>query len=393
MKTNGELIEGIFVGNTSEEVAQMLRSNQSYPISIQEHKQIGSKEIVISKRVGAKDLSFFCRQLHAMLNAGSTVIRCLEIMKVQIDNKNLREAVSQMHSDVQKGKLLSLAMKEHQKIFPDLMIYMVESGELSGNLDNILLRLADYFEKDAKIRNKIKSAMIYPIILIILSNLVVLFLVTFIMPTFVNMFDKSNIVMPLPTRILLGFSKFLRGNALLVAVGTIILILLLIQFLQSEVGKRLVDGLKLKLPIIRKLNIKILTARFARNLSTLLSSGVPLLTALDNVSRVIGNKIVAEAINKYREEIQKGHELHQVVRDSNLFPPMLDNMMEIGKESGALDTILGKTADYYDDESEQALQRLVSLFEPIMIVVMAVVIGFIVIAMALPMFDMVNTIE
>lgn len=393
MKLSGEIVEGVFVGNTADEVAKMLRNNQSYPINITENVKMGSKEIVLSKNVGPKELSFFCRQMYAMLNAGSTVIRCLEIMKKQLENRKLKEAVTQMHSDVQKGKILSLAMKDHPKVFPELMVYMVESGEISGNLDQILLRLSNYYEKEAKIRNKLQSAMVYPIILMILAISVVIFLVTFVMPTFVGMFEKSGVLLPLPTRMLLGVSKFLRGNALLVIVFISLFVIWIRQWMRSKSGRQAVDTIKLKIPVYNKLNIKVMTARFARNLSTMISSGVPLLTALDNVSHVIGNVVIEKEILKYRDEIQKGKELHQVVRESNIFPPMLDNMMEIGKESGALDTILEKTADYYDDEAEQALQGLVALFEPVMIIMLAVIIGFIVISMALPMFDMAKTIQ
>jgi len=393
MKIGGEVIEGMMMGNSIEEVAQMLRSNQSYPISIDPYKKAGSKEISFDRKVNSKDLSFFCRQMNAMLNAGSTILRCLDIMRRQLENKKLREAVADMHGEVQKGKLLSQAMLDHPKIFPDLMIYMIESGELSGTLDSILHRLANHYEKEAKLKNKIKSAMVYPIILIILCIVVVIFLVTFILPTFVGMFTNSGVALPLPTRMLLAFSHYLNNNAMMITIAIGVIFLLFAQYFSTELGRKSYHRSLLRLPVLKGLNIKILTARFARNLSTLLSSGVPLLTALDNVSSVIGNMVVAEEIMRYREEIQKGSELHQVVRDGHLFPPMLDNMMEIGKESGALDTILEKTADYYDDEAEQALQRLVTMFEPAMIIFLAVIVGFIVISMAMPMFDMVQTIQ
>lgn len=393
MKNSGEVIEGTIISNSLEEVAQMLRNNQSYPISIDEHIKEGSKEISITRKVNSKDLSFFCRQMNAMLNAGSTILRCLDIMRRQIENKRLREAIAIMHGEVQKGKLLSQAMLEHPNVFPKLMVYMVESGELSGNLDIILHRLANHYEKEAKLRNKVKSALIYPIILIVLCIIVVIFLVTFILPTFVGMFESSGVALPLPTRMLLAFSKFLRDYAIIIILSILALFLLFTQYLNSEQGRKSYHRSLLRLPILKGLNTKIITAKFSRNLSTMLSSGVPLLTALDNVSNAIGNMVVAEEIMRYREEIQKGSELHQVVREGKLFPPMLDNMMEIGKESGALDTILEKTADYYDDEAEQALQRLVTLFEPTMIIFLAVVVGFIVISMALPMFDMAKTVQ
>lgn len=393
MKNSGEVIEGVATGKSIEEVAQMLRTNQSYPISITENIKEGSTEIQLNRKVSSKDLSFFCRQMNAMLNAGSTVLRCLDIMKRQLENRRLKEAVANMYGEVQKGKVLSQAMMEHPKVFPKLMVYMIESGELSGNLDIILHRLANHYEKEAKLRNKVKSAMIYPIILIILCIVVVIFLVTFILPTFIGMFESSGVALPLPTRMLMGFSKFLRDYAIIIVLSILVLSALIAQYVNSDQGRKAYHRSLLRLPVLKGLNIKIITARFSRNLSTLLSSGVPLLTALDNVSNAIGNMVVAEEIRRYREEIQKGNELHQVVREGELFPPMLDNMMEIGKESGALDTILEKTADYYDDEADQALQRLVTLFEPAMIIFLAVVVGFIVISMALPMFDMAKTVQ
>jgi len=331
--------------------------------------------------------------MNAMLNAGSTVIRCLDIMKKQLDNKTLRETAAQMHSDVQKGKLLSQAMQEHLKVFPELMIYMVESGEISGNLDVILQRLADYFEKDAKIKTRIKSAMVYPIVLIVLSIVIVTGLVTFILPTFITLFEGSGVELPMPTKILLALSAFIRSYFLYIGVAIVIIILIVRRIYISPEGRLFFSSLALRIPLFKGLNTKIITARFARNLATMLSSGVPLLTALENISHIITNRVVSNAIKKFKEDIQKGSELHQVVKDSNLFPPMLDSMMEIGKESGALDTILDKTADYYDDEAEQALQRMVALFEPAMIVILGVVIGFIVISMAMPMFDMAKTVK
>lgn len=273
MKADGQIFEGVFVGNTVDEVAQMLRSNQSYPISIKEYVKVGSKEISFAKKIGSKELSFFCRQMYSMLNAGSTIIRCLDIMQKQLDNKTLRATVTQMHADVQKGKLLSQAMKLHPNVFPDLMTYMVESGELGGNLDTLLLRLANYFEKEAKLRNKVKASMAYPAILLIVANVVVIFLVTFIMPTFASMFDSSGTALPAPTRFLLGFSDLLTNNAVLIIVSLVILFLLLRQFINSKQGRRAFDELKLRFPLIGKLNMKVTTGRFARNLSTMLSSG------------------------------------------------------------------------------------------------------------------------
>lgn len=390
---NNEIVEGVFVAESERQVIEMLKSNNSFPVLIEEKKRVGTREIHVRKGVSSKDLSFFCRQLNAMLKAGSTITKSLDIMKRQVSNKVLREAVDVMYEDVQKGKVLSLSMKQYPKIFPEMMIYMIESGEISGTLDRILDRLAVHFEKEAKLKNKIRSALVYPIILTIVSVLVVAFMVTFIMPTFIRIFEKSKVDLPQITKNMLAFSEFMRGNGLVVFALVVVLGLGIYQYGASRTGRLLIDKIRLHFPVLGPLTKKIMTARFARNLSTMLASGVPLLTALKNLSNIMNNKIVSDAILTFREEVQKGMDLHLAVRASGLFPPMLDGMMEIGKESGTLDDILDKTADYYDDEVEHGLQRLVSLFEPMMILILAVIIGFIVISMALPMFDMFSAIS
>ncbi len=393
MKPNGDIVEGVFIGDSKHDVIEMLKSKNNYPVTVEQKTKEGTKELTIRRGVSSKDLAFFCRQLQAMIYAGSTITKSLDIMKRQLKVGVLKDAVAEMHTDVQKGNVLSASMKNYPKIFPELMIYMVESGEMSGTLDSILVRLAVYFEKDAKLKNKIKSAMVYPIILLVLCVLVVAFLVTFILPTFVSMFETGGIELPQLTKVMIGISSFMRERWLLLLLILIVIALGFYQYINTENGRRRIDDLKLKLPVLKDVNTKILTARFTRNLATMLSSGVPMLTALKNLSDVINNKIVSDAILEYRQKIQQGQEFHVVVKESGLFPPMLDGMIEIGKESGTLDDILDKTADYYDDEVDNALQRLVTLFEPAMILLMAFIVGFIVISMALPMFDMFQTIQ
>ena len=393
MKANGDVTEGLFVADSKHEVVEMLKSNGSYPISIEEKKKLGTKEITFRRGVSSRELSFFCRQLNAMLAAGSTITKSLDIMKRQVKNGVMHDAIEQMYEDVQQGKVLSESMKTLPRVFPEMMIYMIESGEISGTLDRILLRLSIHFEKEAQLKSKIQSAMVYPIILIVVSIGVVIFMVNFILPTFVSMFEKSDVPLPGITRGLLNFSTFSRNNGLLLTLILGVIGLMIYSYIISDNGRRKFDLMKLRLPVLGPLNRNIMTARFARNLSTMLASGVPLLTALSNLSNIMNNKVISGAVLLYREEIQKGNELHLVVRDSGYFPPMLDGMMEIGKESGTLDDILDKTADYYYDDVENGLQRLVAMFEPMMILVLAVVVGFIVVAMALPMFDMFQTIQ
>lgn len=393
MKSSGEMTEGVFVAESKHEVIEMLKGNGSYPILVEEKKKEGTKELALRRGVNSRELSFFCRQLNSMLSAGSTITKSLDIMKRQLKAGFMKDAVEQLYEDVQKGQVLSASMKTMPKVFPEMMIYMIESGEISGTLDKILDRLAVYFEKDAKLKNKVKSAMVYPVILLIVSVVVVIFMVTFILPTFVTMFESTDVPLPAITRGLLDFSTFVRANGLLVALMMCTIALGIYMYVNSEEGRRRFDKLKLKLPVIGPLTRNIMTARFARNMSTMLASGVPLLTALNNLSNIMNNRIISEAVLSFREDVQKGQDLHIIVRDSQLFPPMLDGMMEIGKESGTLDDILDSTADYYDDEVEHGMERLVALFEPFMILILAGVIGTIVIAMALPMFDMFQTIK
>ncbi len=393
MKPNGDIIEGIFVADQKQDVIEMLKSKNNYPMLVEEKKVVGTKEITLRQGIGPKDLAFFCRQLEAMLRAGSTITKSLDIMKRQITSKVLRNAVVEMHAEVQKGKQLSETMKPYPKIFPELMIYMTESGELSGTLDVVLERLAVYFDKNAKMRSKIRSAMVYPALLFVMSNAVVVFMSVFIMPTFVRMFEGSGVELPGLTRVMLDVSKVIKTRWYIILLVLAILALAIYQYVNSENGRLLWDRLKLNVPVLRGLNRKLMTARFTRNLSTMLASGVPLLTALNNLANIIGNKVVSRQILDYRQQIQQGKEFHEVVRESRFFPPMLDGMIEIGKESGTLDDVLAQTAEYYEGEVDVALQRMVALFEPLMIIVMAFIVGFIVVSMALPMFDMFQTIN
>ena len=393
MKPNGDIMEGIFVADSKQDVIEMLKSKDNYPMSVEEKKVVGTKEITLRQGVGPKDLAFFCRQLQAMLRAGSTITKSLDIMKRQLTNKVMKNAVIDMSAEVQKGKQLSETMKSYPKIFPELMIFMIESGELSGTLDDVLVRLAVYFDKSAKMRSKIRSAMVYPALLFMMSNAVIIFMSVFIMPTFVRMFEGSGVELPGLTKVMLEVSKVIRNRWYIILLVFAVIVLAFYQYINSENGRLLWDKLKLNIPVLRGLNRKIMTARFTRNLSTMLSSGVPLLTALNNMASIIGNKVVSNQIMNYRQQIQQGTEFHVVVRESRIFPPMLDGMIEIGKESGTLDDVLDKTADYYEDEVDVALQRMVALFEPLMIIIMAFIVGFIVVSMALPMFDMFQTIN
>lgn len=390
----GEKIEGNYTAKSKSEVIYMLRQNQNLPVKIEE---VIEKENVLNfesfKKIKVKDIAIFCRQFYTMLNAGVTVLNVLDTLRYQTENKKLKAVVGEVYEEVQKGLTFAEALKKHQKIFPDLLINMVEAGEVSGTLDVIMDRMAVHYEKENKITNKVKGAMMYPIILSIVSILVVVFLLTFIMPTFVGMFEGSGVELPLPTRILLMISGIIINYWYFVFTALLLMILGIKKYIGTNNGQFLIDHIKFKIPIVKGTTQKVITSRFTRTLSTLLASGIPLIQALDIVSRIVGNVVVEKGILKAKEDVRKGIDLATPIKQMDVFPPMAESMIRIGEESGTLDEILDKTANFYDEEVEAALQKMTTLIEPIMIVVMAIVVGSIVIAMVMPMFEMMNTIQ
>ncbi|SES71519.1 type IV pilus assembly protein PilC [Natronincola peptidivorans] len=389
----GENIEGSYTAKNKNEVIMMLKQNNNYPVSIQEKESKSVLDLKPLSRVKTKDIAIFCRQFYAMLNSGVPIISCLDILRQQVENKKLKQVIAEVYEEVQKGQTFSEALKNHPSIFPQLMVYMIAAGETSGSLDIIMDRLAVHYEKENRINNKIKSAMVYPSILTFVSIAVVIFLLTFVMPTFLGMFEGSGVALPLPTRILLIISNGLKQFWHVLLFIVILSGYGLRRYINSIDGRYNFDRLKLRLPMIKILNQKIITARFSRTLSTLLGSGIPLLQSLENVANAVGNTYAAQGIMEAREDVKKGVDIATPIRKTGLFPPMLDNMINIGEESGTLEEILDKTANFYDDEVDLAIQKMTTLLEPIMIVIMAVIIGFIVIAMILPMFDMLHTVH
>ena len=270
---------------------------------------------------------------------------------------------------------------------------MVEAGEVSGNLDVLMERMANHYEKEYKIENKVRNALIYPAVLSTVSIVVVVFLIVVVMPTFISMYETSGSILPTATRVLLALSNFINEYWYLIILGLILLILGTMYFSKTKQGRLFFDILKISLPGIKKINKMIITSRFTRTLSTLLSSGIPLLEALEVVNRVVGNLAISDELETVKEATRKGIPMSRAIRDIRVFPPMVDSMIKIGEESGALDDILYKTADYYDEEIESSMQRMTTLLEPFLIVFMALIIGFIVLSMVLPMFDIISTMD
>ena len=388
MTKDGERIEGKYEANSKEDVLNMINSNGYYPLKIEEIIESKEIQIDIFDKVKTKDLSIFCRQFYTMLDAGVTIVNALSILSTELPNKKLKAILKEILEDVKKGELLSSSMSKYNKVFPQLLIKMIESGEVSGNMDEMMLRMANHFEKENKINNKVKSAMTYPAVLSVVAVVAVMFIMTFVMPTFIGMFEEEGVDLPFITKLTIGTSKFLSTNVILIVILLVMAIIGFNFYKNTDDGKILLSKLKINTPIIGNLNKKIIVSRFTRTLSTLLSSGVSLVHALPTVAGVLENKVAEEAILKIRENVIRGELLSSSIRENSIFPTMLSSMIKIGEESGSLDDILNKTADFYDEEVEQTIQTTTALIEPLLIVVMGVVIGVIVISIMLPMFNM-----
>jgi len=389
---DGRQTEGLYVGDSETGLINMLKEKKEIVLNIERDVESEAQIELFKKKVKKKDLALFCRQFYTMISAGLAIVPCLEILVAQTQNKTFKNAIADTYEDVQKGLTFSESMKQHKDVYPMILISMVESGEVSGNLDTIMLRMAEHFEKENKLENKVKSAMVYPAVLAVVTVAVVIFMLTVIMPTFIEMFKGSGTELPGLTRALINLSNSLKNYWYIYIAVIIATSVGIIAYKKTKEGTRYFDILKLKLPVVKGTSKMVATSRFTRTLSTLLSSGIPLIQAMEVVSRVVNNSIVEERLVTGIENIRKGVSLSRIVKDVKIFPPMVDSMIKIGEESGSLDDMLYKTADFYDEEVEASLQRLTSMIEPLMIVVMGLIIGFIVIAMYLPMFDMMKTV-
>jgi len=389
----GQSVQGNYTAQDKSQVLEMLRNNHYYPVYVKE--LVKGKEITFDlfQKVKIKDIVIFCRLFYTMLHAGVPIIQTIDILSKQLENAKLRKIMVEIYDELQKGSTFSESMKKHRDVFPELLLSMIEAGEVSGTLDIIMDRMAVHFEKESKIQSKVKGAMMYPAILSIVAVLVVIFLLTFVMPTFVSMFQGSGVELPAPTRVLLAISGFIQTYWYLLLFVTFALFFLFRVLLKTDAARLAWDQMKLRIPIIKGTLIKIATSRFTRTLSTLLRSGITLLEALEIAANVAGNKVVSNGILRAKEEVRKGLDLSVPLRELRIFPPMVDSMIRVGEESGTLDDVLERIADFYDNEVEAAIQSMTSLLEPIMIVIMALIIGSIVIAMVLPMFDMINTVQ
>jgi type IV pilus assembly protein PilC len=393
-----EVVVGERVADNREALRQILRREQVTLTSVKEKgREIGIPKIGGRKKVRAKELSVFTRQFSVMIDAGLPLVQCLEILAQQQDNKYFQQILMQVRQDVEEGSTLAAAMGRHPRVFDQLYANMVEAGETGGILDLILQRLSTFIEKIVKLKRDIISAMIYPTAVVLMAILAVAVIMIVVIPQFQQIFIGllgPGEQLPLPTRIVVGFSNFLAGWGGLVILVSVIATAVSIHFYyKTPGGRKNIDRLLLKVPILGEIFRKIAVARFSRTLSTLLSSGVPILQSLDITARTSGNVIIEEAIMKVRTGVERGESFVEPLKATEVFPHMVGQMIGIGEQTGALDAMLGKIADFYEQEVDSAIANLLTLIEPLLIGFLGITIGSIVIAMYLPLFTLIGKLS
>ena len=342
----------------------------------------------LQPKVTEKDIVVMTRQFATMIDAGLPLVQCLEILSSQQDNRTFKRILKNIKEDVEEGSTFADALKQHPDVFDDLFVNLVAAGEIGGILDIILNRLAAYIEKASKLKKKVKGAMTYPIVVMVIAVMVVAVILVFVIPVFQAMFADFGKALPLPTQIVVAMSEFLQNYILYIIVGFVLLIFAFRRFYKTGKGRALVDKLVLKLPVFGMLIRKVAVAKFTRTLGTMISSGVPILDSLDIVAATAGNMTIEEAIRETRRSISEGRTIAEPLADSEVFPSMVVQMISVGEATGALDTMLSKIADFYDDEVDAAVDALTAMLEPFMMVFLGGTIGGLVISMYLPIFQM-----
>lgn len=388
----GKAVSGERVAENKEAVMALLRREQVLVSSVKEK----GKEMSVPKLgggVSAKDLAVFTRQFSVMIDAGLPLVQCLEILGTQQENKTFAKILQQTRMDVEGGATLADAMRKHPKAFDELFVNMIAAGEAGGILDTILKRLAVYIEKSVKLKSQVKGAMVYPVAVISIAGIVIAVILWKVIPTFASMFEGLGAQLPLPTRIVIAASNWFVRLLPFLVVGIVALVFAFRRYYATHNGRRTIDRIILKMPVLGLIMRKIAVARFCRTLSTLVSSGVPILDGLEITARTAGNSIVEDAIMSVRKGVESGLTIAQPLKESQVFPPMVVQMIGVGEQTGALDAMLSKIADFYEEEVDQAVANLLTLMEPVMILFLGVTVGGIVISMYLPLFDLISKLS
>ena len=390
--TSGQILKGTMDVPTRDEVIAFIRKNRMILVSVREAPtQLTFK--LPGGGVKTRDVVIFTRQFSTMINAGLPLVQSLSILAQQTENKTLKDITKAVVYDVEAGNTLADALAKHPKAFSGLYVNMVAAGEAGGILDTILMRLATFLEKNDALVRKVKGAMVYPAVIITVAIIAVAVLLVFVIPTFSSMFASVNMELPLPTRIVIGASDVLTRFWWAIVLGGILLVLGFRSYYGTPNGRKNIDGLLLRAPVLGDLLRKSAVSRFTRTLGTLISSGVSILDGLEITAKTAGNRVVHDAVMQSRQSIAGGETIAGPLQASGVFPPMVISMISVGEQTGGLDEMLTKIADFYDAEVDVAVSALLSLMEPVMIVVLGVIVGGMVVAMYLPIFDMVNAIQ
>jgi type IV pilus assembly protein PilC len=391
----GEIKSGEITANSKEDVIAQLRSKNIIPTAISEKQArplFGGLSLGGGK-VKDKDIVVFTRQFSTMIDAGLPLVQALEILSTQVENKTLGKVLEQVKTDVEGGATFADSLKKHPKVFSELYVNMVAAGETGGILDTILNRLANYIEKSMKLKKKVKGALVYPAVVTSVAVLVIAVIMIFVVPTFAKMFVTLGGTLPMPTRIVLGTSNFIAGvGGLIVGAAIVAIIIFVVQIRKTEKGKYITDRIMLKLPVFGVLLLKVAVAKFTRTLGTLISSGVPILDGLEITAKTSGSKPIEYSIIRLRQEVSEGKTLAEPLMQEKIFPPMVNHMISVGEATGALDAMMSKIADFYDDEVDNAVNNLTAMMEPMLMVFLGGAVGFIVVAMYLPIFKMITLI-
>jgi type IV pilus assembly protein PilC len=374
-------------------VRAQLRRMQIKPTKVkQKSKDLFENVSFMQPKVKQTNVVIFARQFATMINAGLPLIQSLNILESQEENKTFKAILKEVKENVEEGATLADAMGKHPKVFDELFVNMVAAGEVGGILDTILNRLSAYMEKAMKLKRQVKGAMTYPAIVLVIAVLVIVVILVFVIPVFEKMFADFGGTLPVPTQIVVAISNFVKGNILYMIIGLGLLGYAFKRFCATDKGRALVDDIVLKLPVVGPLLRKVAVAKFTRTMSTMISSGVPILDSLDIVAKTSGNKTVERAIYDVRSGITQGRTMADPLGESGVFPSMVVQMVAVGEQTGALDAMLGKIADFYDDEVDAAVEGLTSMIEPFMMVFLGTTIGGLVIAMYLPIFKMAGVV-
>jgi type IV pilus assembly protein PilC len=390
----GRIVKGKLEGQSKEAVQSKLTQMGYIILELDQQGGLAAlNEITFGTGVKPKDVAIFARQFSTMINAGLSLTKCLSILAAQTESAGLKTVIAQIGKDVEAGQSLSDSLGKHPKVFPPIFVNMVRAGETGGVLDEVLLRVADHFESELALKAKIKSAMTYPVAMGGLVLVVLAAMMIFVVPTFEKMFADMGGKLPMMTQLLVNASNFVASIWGLVALIIVVALVFVMRWWMGGPGKRIWDGAKLNMPVFGSLIRKIALAKFTRTFGTLVSAGVPILSALDIVADTAGNEVVADAVKHARSAIKEGETIAKPLSESKVFPSMLVQMIAVGEETGALDTMLNKIADFYDEEVSTATDGLTSLIEPLMMASLGVIVGGMVIALYLPMFQVITLVN